>query len=270
MRRLRRGRLTGGPTPAGQRSLSLELIGSVIEVARLDLNMLGTHPRQSAPAPPACTNSRTVATAVTARFGWAASSCRRVLRRSSGLQMNAANAPVVAPAATRSQEGAGRDESPPKARCADRVSGSYSPSRNVFLLPSRNIAKRSPRCRPLSPSSRQSRTRQSASPPYARGAPMGISSRSMASRVFATSAGLVKMHAIAGPAAEHAMPTARSLRSPMCGPRSVDRACHRQRVSTSRGTRRTCARQRRRARLRPLHVATLHSDDFAPNPDEAE
>eukprot|EP00966_Prymnesium_polylepis_P087080 2015193-Prymnesium_polylepis.1 len=93
------------------------------------------------------------------------------------------------------------------------MSGSYSPRRKEFLLPSRSIAKRRPRCRPPSPSVRHNRRRQSASPPYWRGAPGGISSRSIASRVLATSAGLVKTQASAGPTAEKVMPRATSRRS---------------------------------------------------------
>eukprot|EP00327_Prymnesium_parvum_P001436 CAMPEP_0182831298 /NCGR_PEP_ID=MMETSP0006_2-20121128/19050_1 /TAXON_ID=97485 /ORGANISM="Prymnesium parvum, Strain Texoma1" /LENGTH=130 /DNA_ID=CAMNT_0024958955 /DNA_START=280 /DNA_END=669 /DNA_ORIENTATION=- len=117
-------------TPAGHLSLSFELTGRVIDVARLERAMFAEQPRHSARKPSVFHSFLAMVNGCVAPAGCDASSCMRVLRRSRGLHINAATAPVVAPTATSNHEGAGMELSWPMTLRAWRVSGSYNPRRN--------------------------------------------------------------------------------------------------------------------------------------------
>mmetsp|Transcript_30992 Transcript_30992/g.100130 ORF Transcript_30992/g.100130 Transcript_30992/m.100130 type:complete len:363 (-) Transcript_30992:1698-2786(-) len=126
--------------------------------------------------------------------GWPAS-CSSVLSRSSGLHTIAATPPLVPPASSRSLHVVCL--LPPVSRDSN---GSYRPMRKPFLLASRTTAKPKPRCTPTMPSARHVLRMQSRAPLYVLDDD-GASAASRASRVRATSAGLVTMQAMAGPAA---------------------------------------------------------------------
>lgn len=191
----------GGAGRALTRSLSSVFTESTEPFASIDRTMFTRVPAHKPLAPSlrtaAAITPKTPCSACATPCACVASSCSRVLTKSRGLVTNAAIAPDAKPAPIFVEKGAG-----PGCACMSPMIGSCSPMRKTPLLSSRRMASPSPRCTPATPSAAHMRRTQSTVPAYFGLLPADCSSRSMLSRVFATSAGLVKSTARAGPTAE--------------------------------------------------------------------